>query len=202
MEENNISYVCFASYNDENISKLYEYLFNNCNIKCIQSGMDLESELSFIVIYDLRYYYDVIKKGNKFLGKNKVKDVFWFDNVGNIIESDLTYLGLFNLCNKKGNVFWGIDEKLPKDIKNYLSCLKKHIDPKGTIIQRYEEDKCGGYLVLMSKDINKYEEYQYKMQEFFEENGFGPFVSFETLNEVGAMVDDTKYLSKTLKKGK
>ena len=54
----------------------------------------------------------------------------------------------------------------------------------------------------MSKDINKYEEYQYKMQEFFEENGFGPFVSFETLNEVGAIIDDTKYVSKSLKKGK
>ena len=51
-------------------------------------------------------------------------------------------------------------------------------------------------------NINKYEEYQYKMQEFFEENGFGPFVSFETLNEVGAIIDDTKYVSKSLKKGK
>lgn len=52
----------------------------------------------------------------------------------------------------------------------------------------------------MSKDINKYEEYQYKMQEFFAENGFGPFVSFETLNETGSIVDDTKYVSKKLAK--
>ena len=192
---------CYVSYNNDDMLMLYNYLLSKYSFEIISCGLETDTNMSFIDICDMDEYENIIKDGNKFLISNNIKDVLYVDICGNLLNPNLIYLGLLNLDKRKGSIFWALDERLPKDVKNYLSCLKKHIDPKGTIIQRYEEDKCGGYLVLMSKDINKYEEYQYKMQEFFVENGFGPFDSFEILNEVGAIVDDTKYLSKTLKKG-
>lgn len=192
---------CYVSYNSENMLMLYNYLLRKYSFEIISCGLEIDTNMSFIDTCDMEEYENIIKDGNKFLISNNIKDVLYADICGNLLNpNNLIYLGLLNLDKRKGSVFWALDERLPKDIRNYLFCLKEYIGSKDTIIQRYEEEKNDGYLVLMSKDINKYEEYQYKIQEFFAENGFGPFVSFETLNETGSIVDDTKYVSKKLAK--
>lgn len=201
MDDFNYMRPCYVSYNNDDMLMLYNYLLSKYSFEIISCGLETDTNMSFIDICDMDEYENIIKDGNKFLISNNIKDVLYVDICGNLLNPNLIYLGLLNLGKRKGSIFWALDERLPKDVRNYLFCLKEYIGSKDMIVQRYEEEKSGGYLVLMSKDINKYEEYQYKMQEFFVENGFGPFDSFETLNEVGAIVDDTKYVSKTLKKG-
>lgn len=181
--ENNVCNV-FVTRNKENFLKLFNYIYNDLDIK--EATKVIENGIYSLIVSD-KNYKNVLINGCKFAYENNMNDVFWVDSYNSLEK--VGYLQIAYMVmdkNVKGNIMWGLDKYLPKDIKNYLKQLENYL--RVSLFRTCVDDGENYCFVIVVKGSD-YEEYINKLDYFVNEYGIGPFIEIIPLDESGNFLE-------------
>lgn len=193
--EENYAMPCFASNNQDSTDKVMDYLINDLNIE-ETTGININKEYFILVLKE--NYSKAVTLGNQYILKNNIKDIFWVDPSGFLEKS-----GYLEICYmvfskyRKGNILWGLDENLPKDIYSYLKQLKEYIGVD--VFQEYFENDYENGLILKTKGTD-YNDYMNKLVKFVRYNGLGPFKEIVPMTKYGAPLKENTNKKKKSKR--
>ena len=186
---------CFEFFNDENGNKLINFIRGDLNTKVYLYNFNNLEEGNLVPNYkaiavDKEKYKFVISEGIKFLNQNNIKDIVWIDVCGYLKKCNTFDIAEMQVPMERNvKTLWGINSKMPKDIKLYLNSLDKYLGIE-TIKECDETTNC----IYLSVFNDNYNDYSQKLTEFVNKNGIGPFEGFIPLTKYG------EYNTKVLKR--
>jgi len=191
--DNNVCNI-FITQNKENALKLYDYIHDELGISEVTKIYYNNGNFYSLVVREENYRKAIIN-GHRFAYDNNMTDVFWIDS-SNCFEKvgclQIAYMVMDK--NVKGNIMWGLDKHLPKDIKLYLKELENYLGV--SLFRTCVNDDENYCFVIVAKGMD-YEKYMERLDNFINEYGVGPFIEIIPLDECGNFEEYAYFEKKT-----